>query len=101
LVLQFNPLGTPATPQARCGDGVGHGSAQLRGAPVLQVQGQESSIIEPVDVTQLVIELQAVQHPGAIVKAEDVTGQQVTVAIDDAPGLLPSRQQRLPPVEEP
>jgi len=73
---------------------------QLRGAAVLQVHSQESGVIEPVEVAQPIVELQAVQHPRAIIRDEDVSSEQVAVAIDDAPGALPGGQQRRSPVEE-
>jgi hypothetical protein len=52
------------------------------------------------DAGTAVVKLQAVQHPGAVIKVEDGTSQHVAVAIDNAPGALPGGQQRLPPVEE-
>ena len=54
-----------------------------------QVHGQEGDVVEAVDVAQAVVELQAVQRPGPVVEAEDVVGDQVAVAVDDAAAGAP------------
>lgn len=49
----------------------------------------------------MVVELQAVQHPGAVVEAEDVLGEQVAVSVDD-PALFDAHvEQRLAAGEVP
>jgi len=48
---------------------------QFRGAEPFQVHREEGHVVEHVDVAQVVVELQAVQHPRAVVEAEDVVGE--------------------------
>ncbi len=73
---------------------------EVGGPEPFQVHRQERDVVEPVQSAQPVVELQAVEHPGTVVEAEDVTGQQVAVPVDDPPlGDAPVEQGRAP-VEE-
>jgi hypothetical protein len=67
-------------------------------AEVFEVHGQERRVVEPVDVPEVVVEVQAVQEAGSVVEAVDVVGEQVAVAVDDPIGAL--CQQGCAAVEE-
>src|SRR3712207_8460336 len=53
----------------------------------------ERGVVELVQVPQPVVELDAVQHPGPVRQAEDVTGEQVAVTVHHAAGTLPLGEQ--------
>jgi hypothetical protein len=86
--------------RARCGVTAEFGipveerSGRRHGAEVLDVHGQESGVVQHVDVAQPIVELDAVEHAGAVVEAEDVVGEQVRVPVDDVPGGDPIVEQR-------
>jgi hypothetical protein len=74
---------------------------QRRGTEPLQVHGQERGVVKPVQPAEPVIEVQAVQDPRPVIKAEDVVGEQVTVPVGDAAIPDPRIEQRRPPGQEP
>ena len=74
---------------------------QRQGTEPLQVHGQERGVVKPVQPAEPVIEVQAVQDPRPVIKAEDVVGEQVTVPVDDAAIPDPRIEQRRPPGQEP
>ena len=69
--------------------------AEFARAEPLEVHGQEGHVIQPVEPAQVVVELQAVKDAGAVVEAEDVVGEQVTVAVDHPAGCHPAIEQCL------
>ncbi|MFD9890877.1 hypothetical protein ACFWY9_16140 [Amycolatopsis sp. NPDC059027] len=52
-------------------------------------------VVEAVEPAQAVVELGAVQHPGAGVEAEDGVGEQIAVPVDDPAVREPPVEQRL------
>lgn len=73
-------------------------SSRPAGSQAFEVHREEGSVVEPVDVPETVVEVEAVEDARPVVEAEDVVGDQVPVAVDDpvrAPG-----EQRAAPVEE-
>lgn len=61
-----------------------------------QVHGQEGGVVDPVEMTQLVVEFEAVQQCRAAFDEEDVVGEQVAVAVNDVVLVDPAREQ-MPP----
>src|SRR5262245_42333352 len=49
----------------------------------LQIHGQKCSVIEAVDIPQVIVELQTVEQLRPIGHAEDVVGEQICVTVDD------------------
>jgi hypothetical protein len=76
-------------------------SPQLRRPEALEVHRQERGVVEPVDVPEPVVELQAVQRPGPVVEAEHVVGHQVAVPVDRAAGGDPMVEERASSGQEP
>src|SRR3546814_12496773 len=55
---------------------------------------QEGDVGERVLEAEGVVELQAVEHPGTVIEAEDVVGQKIAVAVAGAPLGHPLLEQR-------
>ena len=72
---------------------------EVRAAEALEIHGEERDVREDVAVSQVVVELDAVEHPRPILEAEDVVGEQVAVPVPRPPaamrrsnsGALPAR----------
>ena len=102
-----SPVGDVVMPQRRRG-----GIAGELGVPVqkhlgqpgraepFQVHGQKGHVVKTVEEAEPFVELQAVQNPRPVVQAEDVLGEQVTVAVHDAALADAGREQRFAAVEE-
>ena len=80
------------------GVAVQEGLGEAGVAEVFEVHGEERGVVEPVDVPEVVVEVQAVQQARTVVEAVDVVGEQVAVAVDDPVGAL--AQQGCAAVEE-
>jgi hypothetical protein len=63
--------------------GIDERFSQVGRAEMLEVHDQEREVVDHVDVAELVVELDAVQHPWPVVEQEDVVGQQVAMAVAD------------------
>ena len=50
-------------------------------AEALQVHGEERDIGQHIAVAKMVVELEAVEHPGSVVRTKDVIGEKVTVTV--------------------
>ena len=74
--------------------------AEIRCAQPLEVHGEERRVVDPVDVPQPVVELQAVERARPVREAEHVVGHQVAVPVDGAPAGDPLGEQRTTPVQE-
>ena len=66
----------------------------------LEVHGEERHVGQHVTEAEPVVELEAVEHPGAVVETEDVIGQEVAVAVAGSPLGDPPLEQRLASGEE-
>ncbi|WP_309138505.1 hypothetical protein [Nocardia cyriacigeorgica] len=58
--------------------------AEVRVSEELEIHSQEGDIVDTVDVSELVVEVQAVEDPEAIRQGEDILGEEISVAVDDA-----------------
>lgn len=74
--------------------------AEVAAPQEFQIHRQERGIVDAVDVAQSGVELQAVQQHRPVGLPEDVVGQQIGVAVDDAALGDPLGEQRLTPREE-
>ena len=54
---------------------------QVGPSQVLEVHGEEGDVGEDVPEPEAVVELEAVEHPGPVVQAEDVVGEQIRVIV--------------------
>ena len=70
---------------------VGEPPGQVGGAEPLQVHGQAGGVVQAVEPAEPVIEVEAVEDPRPVVQAVDVVGEQIAVAVDDAPVADPGR----------
>ena len=83
------------------GVGVEEGRAQVGAAQPFQVHRQERDVVEDVDVAQVVVEVEAVQHPRPVGEAEHVVGDQVAVSVHHPPIDVPPGEEVTPTVHEP
>jgi hypothetical protein len=79
--------------------GVQERPGQVRPAELLQIHRQEGDVQEHVTEAEPVVELQAVEDARAVVEAEDVGRQQVTLAVHDPPSFDALLEQRRTTVE--
>ena len=61
---------------------------------------RNAAVVKSVEPAQPDVELDAVQHPGSVVEAEDVVGEQVAVAVDNPSGGDAVREERFAPGQE-
>ena len=83
------------------GVGVEEGRAQVGAAQPFQIHRQERDVVEDVDVAQVVVEVEAVQHPRPVGEAEHVVGDQVAVSVHHPPVDAPPGEEISPTVHEP
>ncbi|MGQ0483592.1 MAG: hypothetical protein ACT4O0_21515 [Pseudonocardia sp.] len=70
-------------------------------AEPVEIHGQEARVVQPVDVAQRVVELQAVQRPGPVSETEHVVRDEVAVPVEHPSLGDPAVEQRRPPGQEP
>lgn len=74
---------------------------QVGPAQTLEIHGQKCHVGEDVAGTEPIVELEAIEHPGPVVEAEDVVGQEVPVAVTGPPLFHPMLEERPATGEEP
>ena len=67
--------------------------AQVFAAEELQIHRKEGRVIDAVDVAKFVVELQAVEQRRFAANPENVVGEQIAVAVDDASFLDAAREK--------
>ena len=68
----------------------------FRGPEALQIHHQERHVVDDVNVTQAVVELDAIEDARAVVETVDVGGLQISVSIAREPCLNPACEQVCP-----
>ncbi len=78
----------------------GEAFRQLRVVAVVEVHDQAGDVVEAVEPAQPVVEVEAVEHPGSVVEAEDVVGEEIPVPVEDPVLGDPALEQRFASREE-
>ena len=70
--------------------------AKVFAAQELEIHREEGGVVDAVDVAKFVVELQAVEQRRLAPDPENVVGEQIAVAVDDASFLDAAREQGRP-----